>query len=217
MISHDPPFVFIHIPKTAGTSIENALQADLGALPNRKFLKNGTGKGHWFQHLTYKELKGRFPKKDLPSYFKFAFVRNPWDRVISEMIWRRRWPAHRKHCRNLETFLRAPWWKGRFSAKNRAAWGSRADVGRHIISQHKFIYDAEGSLLVDFVGRFESLEEDYQFIRTSLALEESPLPHQNKSARRRPHYTDYYNDKTREIVAERYQTDITKFEYEFGA
>ena len=82
MISHPHKFVFIHIPKTGGSSIETLF---LGK-PQRRWAPEIN---HYFQHATAAELRNRLMNRDnFDRYFKFAFVRNPWDRIVSEMKWR---------------------------------------------------------------------------------------------------------------------------------
>ncbi|MEY4195881.1 MAG: hypothetical protein RLZZ226_2249, partial [Pseudomonadota bacterium] len=78
--------------------------------------------------------------------------------------------------------------------------------------QSEMITDANGKLLVDFLGRYESLAADFDRIRDKLGIAER-LPHVNKS--QHEDYRNYYNDHTRDLVAEHFQTDIALFGYEF--
>ena len=79
----------------------------------------------------------------------------------------------------------------------------------HIRSQHKFFPKN-----IDFIGRFESVYSDFNFICEKLAIS-LKLPHQNKTWNK-SNYTEYYNDETRQIVAEKYAKDIEYFGYKFG-
>ena len=174
-------------------------------------------------HLQY----GLATREQFDAYFKFAFVRNPWDRVVSEYHYRR-------HARlySFKEFL--------FEHFPRPSW---ADAWCHVIPQYDFLYDANGKRLVDFVGRYERLAADFEHVCKVLSLSTTKLPHKNKSnsilfrrdnnplevlrtlrsnlslKRRRntfEHYTQYYDDECIEWVRTKYQKDIDTFEYRFG-
>jgi hypothetical protein len=76
----------------------------------------------------------------------------------------------------------------------------------------QFVTDADGELLVDFVGRFESLREDFGHVCRTLGLN-LRLPHANKSAHR--DYRTCYNDRTAELVGTHFRQDVERFGYTF--
>jgi hypothetical protein len=115
------------------------------------------------------------------------------------------------------------------------------DAYCHLVPQHEFIYDGGGRLLADFVGRYESLQADFDVVCERLGIPRTPLPHENRSldppriqslkdVKKRirrwlwklrpknvhPHYTQYYDDESRAYVAEMYRKDIDLFGYRFG-
>lgn len=187
--------IFVHIPKTGGTSV------------TRSLFGRPTG-GHtaiWQYQLI-------FDRHEFASYFKFAFVRNPWDRVLSayedirrrgdrvkDKEWARRNLAG---CDDFSSFVRK-----RINKKN--IYG---DVHILFIPQYEFICLGDSVSLVDFVGRFENLEKDFDFVKTRLGID-CALQKRNVGVRR--DYREFYNEETLQIVAEAYREDIEMFNYRF--
>ena len=208
MISKDHKFVFIHIPKTAGTSIYSALG---GRQEEDEFFGYSLDLNLQLQHLTAEELLRYelITELEFRNYFKFCFVRNPWDRVVSEWLWRTnnvpRHNLHRYFRLSLKSFLeKVPTWKGKV--------GSR--IRRHLLPQYNFIYDSQGQLMVNYVGKFENLRKDFRIICNEIGLFEVELPWSN-STKKKTDYRIYYDDETYQMVKELYVKDIEYFGYKF--
>jgi hypothetical protein len=200
MISHKHRFIFIHIPKTAGTSIEEALRDESCQLLPGEW---DHGRVHHtpLNHLTLQEVAdyGMLTPAQLKSYFKFCFVRNPWDRLVSEIFcpwmspWFKELPVDQRIRRACELAT------------------TTNGIGNHLRLQQDFV-DADG-LPMDFVGRFEHLDEDFDQLCRLLGIE-AALPHRNRSAHRP--YQEYYDEQTQALAAATYRRDIEAFQYQFG-
>lgn len=195
--------LFIHIPKTAGTSVLKALGA-------RKRL-----------HLEYSIYQLADPKR-FRDYYKFCFVRNPWDRALSTYRYFKGGGAGRvdewlaaRIAADYPTFER---WVIDFLDESR--------VHEHPLlrPQYLYIYNIAGECLVDRVGRFESINEDFQEISQRIGLR-SRLPYLNKSVpagheaggHRRSAYAEQYTTETAARIAVLYREDCLRFAYELDA
>jgi hypothetical protein len=192
--------LFMHIPKTGGISLYKAINH-----PKVRI------KGHFIQNPFYLYLKDSlkfYPEKP----FVFAFVRNPWDRLVSAFFYLNQGGMNGSDRRDMRKYLKK--YRGDFKAfvKEAVAEGWALDQ-LHLKPQYEWICDDDGSLLTDYTGRFETLRADLEEISAITGIPFQPLEHRNKS-KHKP-YQDYYTNETREIVEKAYKKDIELFDYEF--
>jgi hypothetical protein len=193
MISHRHKCIFVHIRKTAGNSIRNIL-GDC----------DGESSGlHFHDHLSHH--KKYLSEQQFSEYFKFTFVRNPWDSRVSLYKYLAN-GGHGSLTRYANRLTFKDWVK-RYSDRVKV---NTTHTGRTQLSYIKPIED------MDFVGKLENLQEDFNIICDKIGIPSQELPHHNKSKPKHKHYTEYYDDETRQIVAEKYAKDIEYFGYEFG-
>lgn len=182
------PFIFIHINKTAGTSIGNAI-----GLPIK-------------HHRTATEVIAAIGKDKWNTAYKFTLVRNPWDKVVSHYEYRRKRNKTEVASRNIP-----------FSEWVKKTYGQDKDPfyynnPRAFQPQVEWLKDDEGKISIDFIGKFESINEDFDQIKKAIGIE-AELPHLNPT--KRAGYQSYYDDETREIVAHWFREDIKVFGYRF--
>jgi len=192
MINHKHKFVFIHIPKTGGTSIESLFI-------NNAHIKDVAGK-----HNMVSDIGSEFLKK----YFTFTFVRNPWDRMVSYYNFRLK--------RSFEMYNHGDSFKEwiRFLCSDEVQKIKAYHFNLAIKSQYEFLVSKSNEISVDFIGRFENLQQDFCIVCDKIGIPQQKLPHVNKTKHK--HYTEYYDDETKQIVAEKFAKDIESFGYEFG-
>jgi hypothetical protein len=211
-VNHQLRCIFVHIPKTGGTSIERTLDMfgdwrieDAGRLygliASRTFRSAAATANH-LQHLTAAELRDLLAG-DFDAYFKFSFVRNPWDRFVSSF--------GKKDPNLLECATNRGIHLAGVSFKDYVRL-TRDLKHPHLQPQCEFLFDRNGKSLVDFLGRFETLVEDYGMVARRLGLQ-LDLPHHNASEH--APYRSYYDDADREEIASRYAQDIQVFGYRF--
>lgn len=223
MVSEKYLCIFIHIPKTAGQSIEHfflnlhGLNWESRAPLLLKHNADPKLGPESLAHLNAEEYVryGHLSKIHFDSYFKFSFVRNPWDRVLSEYFYR-----NYHHRYSFEDFIISG-----FPEKN-----NYSDAYRHIQPQYEYLYDQNGNCMVDFIGKFETLQSDFNYICKKLNIEDTSLPYiytpsigrerihkatDLKNPEKRRDYTSYYNQKLQKVIADRYEKDISLFQYTF--
>lgn len=193
LISQKHKFIFIHIPKTGGTSVKHALGKYSDRIPGLTDTAENTIK---YGHIKACDLRKRVPPEIWNNSFKFVFVRNPWDWLVSLYHFER---ESKKHCSHRRTVNMS------FS-EYLDEWNAS---GRPVF-QKDWLTDSNGKLVVDFVGRFENLEKDFSYICSKLGLRRK-LPHRLPSEHL--HYAKYYDEKTEKAVRRKFEEDIKFFEY----
>lgn len=183
------PFIFIHINKTAGTSIGKAI-----GLPVK-------------DHLTAKEIIAKIGKDKWNSAYKFTFVRNPWDKVVSHYEYRRKKDKTRMATRNIAF---KDWVKMTYGETKNPVY---YDNPKSFQAQVEWLKDDEDRLSIDYFGKFESINEDFNHVKQIVGID-AELPHLNAS--RRVDYRSYYDDETREIIARWFHEDISYFAYSYS-
>jgi hypothetical protein len=229
IISHEHKFIFLKTKKTAGTSVELALSELCGPddiIPpvtesDEALRAPGSGPRNWrvhgwwqsprplhrrgwfkivpedygfYNHMPAKEARALLnDDKIWNSYFKFAFDRNPWDRQVSAYHFRYRGKKRpRPFCEFLE------------------------DSKRARLNNFE-IYSLDGEPCVDFLGRYETLEDDFRRALGEIGVKfEKPLPRAKGGIRKNgKSYRDYYDARTRDIVGEWYAREIQLLGYSF--
>ncbi len=202
--------IFIHIPKTGGSSLETVLgihgRDNRGSVAPAPEILFGIEAGRALQHLTAAEIKKRISREVWENYFKFAFVRNPFDRLVSEFFWQKNRRQSRAKNLDFKKFLLeivAP-------AVERKKPEHLFDD--HYRPQNQFLVDRSNRLLINFLGRFENFQADFEKIRQRLGLT-AKLPRLNQTNHQ--DYRRYYNQETREIVNQLYRSDLKLLNYSF--
>ena len=200
MISFQKRFLFVHIPKTAGNSIQGVLrdysEDELVALRKeqdgieRFGLRNPNYKIK--KHSTLSEYHDALGEEQFRSLYKFTCVRNPWDRMVSYYFTPTQTPER--------------WDRQKF----------RGIISRTVsLSEYLRLHEGEEDPFanVDYIMRFENLADDFRAVCATIGISPPTLPQYNRSSRE--HYSRYYNDELREFVRARFAAEIDRFGYRF--
>jgi chondroitin 4-sulfotransferase 11 len=203
MINHKHKFIFIHINKCGGTTIDKLLSGRFG------------------DHDDAPAYMLNYPN-EFNLYFKFTSVRNPWDKVVSfyhyhvKRKWDLKWDWDATNAPTFTEFVKIT------SSYTKQKQESIFKGGPSPCTYHKriasnqldWITDENQNIMVDYIMRLENLQQDFNTVCDKIGIAKKQLPHQNKSKHK--HYTEYYDEETKSIVAEKYAKDIEYFGYEFG-
>tara|TARA_B100001123_G_C15083541_1_gene936690 strand:- start:301 stop:1011 length:711 start_codon:yes stop_codon:yes gene_type:complete len=226
--------IFIHVPKAAGTSMMTAFEPyqEEGLITEKtSFLQHPMLPLPLLAMFNFDISRAEVMKSVIGSVrwdetFKFCFVRNPWDRYISNWHWLTR------------TGQRTGWvdrgWQGEdgnvsfhdFVHQIGACYDMPINQYQHdkwhMRNQIEHISDRSGTLMVDFVGRVENIVEDFAYACQEMGVPDIELPHLNhvgyhagEDIKPEPHYSTYYTSELRDIVASRCKADIEAFGYTY--
>lgn len=207
MIIHEHKAIFVHIPKTAGSSIEvafnTARQTREGAIDEAtgKFYPVTTGKE---KHYDARACRKHYGRKIWRDYFKFTVVRNPWQRIHS-------W-----------------WWNNReitravalpFDEFIHTSLGSSSPLPKALRPQVNWIISDNGKIEMDYICHFETIDNDFREVCRLINAPLAELPRvlvENRNPASRRHYTEDYDAQLIALVATAYAEDISTFDYQFG-
>lgn len=204
LISHRHKFIFVHIYKNAGTSISTALlpfiHTKFERFTHRQLKKIGISylDQPCSTHATAAQIMSVIGEEKFKSYFSFCIVRNPWDWQVSLYQYMLKNPRHHQHelakeFTNFENYLE---WR----------------CTKEIAFQKDFVYSQNGELLVNFIGRFETLNKDFKAVCKHMDLPAN-LPKVNVS--NTVPYKEFYNQTTQAMVKAAFEPDISLFNYSF--
>lgn len=206
LVSTANKFIFIHVPKTAGSSItaalapyslkpeKTALRRVLSKLP----VKEDIGQAYFRTHATADQVRRKFPQH-FKDYLTFAVVRNPYDYAVSYYEYNL---ARKK--KNL--FGKSAGWT--FADFLKEAQGKSKKTS---FSQSKWLTDENNNIIVDRILKFETINKDIVEIASEIGIEVMSIPHKNSTVRR-PFWKYYGQDEVR-MANDLFAIDFQNFGY----
>lgn len=207
LISDSHQFIFLRMRKVASTSMKTILlpmcvprpAGRLAHLKSRTRLEWDYHRYVFRAHDDIRAAQNRMPPELFDRYFKFTFVRNPWDRLVSEYEFLLRKTEHGRH------------------EKVKKLGGFRQfiemQIPRKDAYQINMMCDSRGKVLMDFIGKLENLQSDWEAVCKRIGIPHVEL--QRKNASDRSHYQDYYDTGSKQLVARHWAREIELFGYRF--
>lgn len=204
IFSESHSFIFFAVPKTGTHAIREALRPHLAEADWEQQLRYGKQLSPLAEiaainhgHVSYRQLSDAVGAAALTTFFRFAFIRHPYDRFVSVCAFL---------ARTDPTYNQSPieWMK---KALLRPQFCKRVLVA----PQHSLLSDASGEVILDFVGRFETLQTDFDAVCDRLQLPRVALAHRNSSAH--ASYQELLDSELRESLWRRYEQDFSTFNY----
>jgi hypothetical protein len=211
-------FVFIHVPKAAGTSVTNTFSAytnycDLeigGTAFGEKLQPLYRNKFGLYKHIPANELKAVLGTKDWSRFFTFSIVRHPADRLLSTFNFLRQWGGTPEDLKeklssfeDFDSFVRSEVWKRRPGPDN------------IFFPQTHWLCDKNNNLLVNFVGKLENLDSSIDDIKELLSLpyrNNGEIKKLNESSGEKSYSA--LSSESAQLINSFYERDFTTFQYE---
>ncbi|MDX6766402.1 MAG: sulfotransferase family 2 domain-containing protein [Candidatus Methylacidiphilales bacterium] len=204
-ILHDYKCIFIHIPKTAGTSVSRAL-FELPKTIDTEYPRSI--RKLRFKHLKATAVKSYLGDETWNRHFSFAFVRNPWDLMVSSYNW---WVQKASHDPTFKDRIGSSEWLSNFESFIFSPFG-RFKLNELEGNMLDWVTE-NGDIIVDYVGKVETFNSDWAAICHKINAPFRPMPCLNSTIRL--DYRQYYNSRTRAAIAERFHREIELFEYKY--
>ena len=209
ILSDKYKFIFIRQQKIGGASMDARIRV---IDPNYfKFTKDkvrSIGLDEDPNHLCAGSIEKLVEQHKLDEYFRFSFVRNPWARLVSIYFHMNQGPGKEWKKFIKDKGLAHDWGTYKKSFKNFIKEYDKSVWANSLIPMKEFAGD------VDYIGKTENLQDDFDYICDCIGAPKQDIGWMNKGDHKK--YVEYYDDETREIVAQRYAEDIKMFDYEFG-
>lgn len=207
LINDNSKFIFFHLYKCGGMSM-------------RKFIQENSEETYEIQggHSLPIDMKRQFEyegnQKKYDDYFKFTFIRNPFDFMISVLFYAKTYSDHYMHydAVNMDVERFIPYY---MNFRDVNLQQEREMFGSNRVVTFKDWLIKDGQLLVDFVGKLENINEDLKVVSEKIGIDSSEIPFINENNNRSKDYRQYYNSNSKKMIEKYFGWELDYFKYTF--
>lgn len=244
IICHSKKFIFVHIPKAAGMTITKLLmpiltkgdlvisgpslkildrplisdffeKVRLNQFPYSSILKKKFKLINLEKHSTSLEISSVVGKNIWTNYYKFSFVRNPYDRCVSAFFWMKKNQGRNLRNKNFKRLVQKISSFPDFNYFIKSVEFEQIRKENFLKPMVDYIYDSQNQLIVDYVGKFENVSKELEKLSLHFNLNNDYQTIHVNESRRKKNYRDYYTNDAQRIVKLAYDSDIRCFGYKF--
>ena len=203
---------FVDIPRTSSTSIKNELARMYGVTYGKASLGANIFDRLRQQifpcHLPAQEIRKILGEELWARIFTFTIIRNPWDRMVSMF-------HYMKKQGDLPTRLTFRDYVLQFNAPRHLLKGQLHSYHAFYYGLLEYIVDSNDNIIVDYIGRYENRTEDIRIIADKIGCQDLGNLHLQETERSHKHYSQYYDDETKDVISTVFTRDIERFGYSF--
>ena len=200
-------FWFVDIPRTSSSSIRSELGKHLGVVYGKRNIIESEHRTPQIivDHISASRFREYLGHELWDEIYTFSLVRNPWDRTLSHYLYRV------KITEIVDLSFRD------YVIKLNSAQADTPLFRFHgtRFGAYDFLYDESDNLLVDYVGKFETRAQDLKIISEKIGVTSLGKLHLQSAKPTHLHYSDAYDEETKEIIYNLYRKDIDAFDYHF--
>jgi len=210
LISYHKKFIFFHLYKCGGNSLRKVLnQSDSHAI-------------EWGGvHGLPDDVRKHYLKEDkldvFNNFYKFTFIRNPYDFMVSTYFYGKSYPNHFMHNdinnNNMTMVEFIPYYmniREKHLFKNERPFGSNK-----VVTIKDWLHDTNGNMIMDYVGKLESIQSDTKKLLKHLNIPESQVPVVNVNPNRDKNYRKYYNETSKNMIKQYFDWELETYKYIF--
>jgi chondroitin 4-sulfotransferase 11 len=210
LLNNKKNYIFFHLYKCGGNSIRNVIKPHLSDVTSPNEFEE-IGNAHCVPKDIQKIYYEKNKKELFDNYFKFTFVRNPFDWLLSTYYYIIKTNHELNSVIKNMTFYQFLEYYINVMMKN-----ENKQLGHNkVVTLYEYITDDSGELAVDFVGKYENIQDDMKFVCNKINTQYKIVPFINVNINRERDYKKYYDAQSINFVKKHFEKDLDYFKYTF--